>query len=92
MGVVHKLGREVTGVREGDRVAVSAITPCYHCDNCIRGFSSQCTEMLGGWKFANIKDGVFAEFFHVDGAEANLARIPDSVPDEQAVYSADMAT
>jgi threonine dehydrogenase-like Zn-dependent dehydrogenase len=90
VGIIYKLGREVKGVREGDRVAVNAITPCYKCDNCLRGFTSQCTQMLGGWKFANIKDGVFAEYFQVNDAEANLARIPDSVPDESAVYTSDM--
>jgi threonine dehydrogenase-like Zn-dependent dehydrogenase len=77
-------------VKEGDRVAVNAITPCYKCANCLRGYTSQCTQMLGGWKFANIKDGVFAEYFHVNDAEANLAPIPDSVPDEMAVYTTDM--
>lgn len=90
VGIVYRLGKEVRGVHEGDRVAVNAITPCHKCDNCLRGFTSQCTEMLGGWKFANIKDGVFAEYFHVNDAEANLARIPDTVPDEQAVYTCDM--
>jgi threonine dehydrogenase-like Zn-dependent dehydrogenase len=90
VGIVYKLGSEVKGINEGDRVAVNAITPCYKCDNCLRGFTSQCTEMLGGWKFANIKDGVFAEYFHVNDAEANLARIPRAVPDEKAVYTCDM--
>ena len=90
VGIVYKLGREVKGVREGDRVAVNAITPCWQCDNCQRGYPSQCGEMLGGWKFANIKDGVFAEYFHVNEAAANLAPIPDRVPDEAAVYTCDM--
>src|SRR5690349_12895611 len=90
VGIVYKLGSNVNGLREGDRVAVNAITPCYKCENCLRGFTSQCTQMLGGWKFANIKDGVFAEYFHVNEAEANLALIPKSVPDEKAVYTSDM--
>lgn len=90
VGVVERLGSEVTSYSEGDRVAVNAITPCFKCDNCVRGYTSQCTEMLGGWKFANVRDGVFAEYFVVNDAEANLARIPDGVPDEQAVYTCDM--
>jgi threonine dehydrogenase-like Zn-dependent dehydrogenase len=90
VGIVYKLGREVKGVREGDRVAVNAITPCYQCDNCQRGYPSQCGEMLGGWKFANIKDGVFAEYFHVNQADANMAPIPEAVTDEAAVYTCDM--
>ena len=90
VGVVYKLGSEVKGFKEGDRVAVNAITPCYKCENCLRGHTSQCQQMLGGWKYANIKDGVFADYFHVNAAEPNLVPIPDSVPDEVAVYTTDM--
>jgi len=90
VGVVESVGSEVSVAQPGDRVAVNAITPCYTCENCLRGYTSQCQQMLGGWKFANIKDGVFAKYFHVNNAEANLAPIPDSVPDESAVYTTDM--
>ena len=90
VGVIHKLGGQVSGFNEGDRVLVNAITPCYQCENCLRGFTSQCNEALGGWKFANVKDGNMAEYFHVNSAQANLARIPDSLSNEQAVYCTDM--
>ena len=76
--------------KEGDRVVVNAITPCFQCENCLRGYSSQCTQMLGGWKFANVKDGNMAEYFHVNNAQANLAPIPDSLTDEQVAYCTDM--
>jgi threonine dehydrogenase-like Zn-dependent dehydrogenase len=46
--------------------------------------------MLGGWKFANVKDGTLAEYFHVNQATANLALVPDDVSDEQAAYCSDM--
>ena len=90
VGVVYELGIAVNGFKEGDRVAVNAITPCYHCENCLRGYSSQCTQTLGGWKFANVKDGNLSEYFHVNNAAANLAKIPENISDEQAVYCADM--
>jgi threonine dehydrogenase-like Zn-dependent dehydrogenase len=90
VGVVAKLGSAVKGFREGDRVAVNAITPCFHCENCQRGYPSQCGELLGGWKFANVKDGSLAEYFHVNDAMANLAPIPDRLTDEQAAYCTDM--
>src|SRR5262245_31941324 len=90
VGVIERIGAAVQGFKVGDRVAVNAITPCYKCENCLRGYPSQCTQMLGGWKFANVKDGNLAEYFHVNDAQANLAPIPDAVPDEKAVYCADM--
>ena len=90
VGVIDSLGAAVQGFKEGDRVAVNAITPCYQCEDCLRGYSSQCTEMLGGWKFANLKDGNLAEYFHVNNAMANLAPIPDALSDEQALYTTDM--
>jgi threonine dehydrogenase-like Zn-dependent dehydrogenase len=90
VGVVYKLGSTVKSIKEGDRVAVNAITPCYKCENCLRGYTSQCQQVLGGWKFANIKDGCFAEYFHVNDAEANVVPLPASIPDERAVYTTDM--
>ncbi len=93
VGVIHELGElaAASGLfKVGQRVAVSAITPCYACDNCQRGYPSQCGGMLGGWKFANLKDGSFAEYFHVNNAVANLAPIPDGLTDEQAAYCCDM--
>ncbi|MBL9149422.1 MAG: NAD(P)-dependent alcohol dehydrogenase [Phycisphaerae bacterium] len=93
VGVIHELGESAAAsglFRIGQRVAVSAITPCYACENCQRGYTSQCGGLLGGWKFANLKDGSMAEYFHVNDAVANLAPIPDDLTDEQAVYCCDM--
>lgn len=36
-GTVGVLGRGVTGLREGDRVAVNPSHPCGHCAYCARG-------------------------------------------------------
>jgi len=90
VGIVHKVGEAVQTAQEGDRVAVNAITPCYKCHACQRGFPAQCGGLLGGWKLSHSKDGVFAEYFHVNDADANLTPIPDSVSDEAACYTADM--
>jgi threonine dehydrogenase-like Zn-dependent dehydrogenase len=90
VGVIHSLGSAVEGFSPGERVAVNAITPCYRCDFCQRGFTSQCGGMLGGYKYTTQIDGNMAEYFIVPAAAANLARIPDDLPDEKAVYACDM--
>src|SRR5215472_8565491 len=90
VGVVHTVGSEVKDFKPGDRVVVGAITPDWGDVASQAGHSSQSQQPLGGWKFANTKDGVFAGYFHVNEADANMARIPDEVPDSMAVYCADM--
>ncbi len=90
VGVVHQVGPEVRLFKPADRVVVGAITPDWGDLASQAGHSSQSGAALGGWKFANIKDGVFAEYFHVNDADANMARIPDDVTDESAVYCCDM--
>lgn len=90
VGVIHQLGSALTGFTEGQRVAVNAVTPCYTCSYCQRGFTSQCGGPLGGYKYTAQIDGNMAEYFIVPAAQANLAPIPDDLTDEQAVYACDM--
>ena len=90
VGVVHQVGSEVKLFKPGDRVLVGAITPDWGDLASQAGHSSQSGAALGGWKFANIKDGVFAEYFHVNDADANMALTPGAVSDDTAVYCCDM--
>ena len=90
VGVVHTVGSEVNLFKPGDRVVVGAITPDWGDLAAQAGHPSQSGQALGGWKFSNTKDGVFAEYFHVNEADANMAPVPDGVADDMAVYCADM--
>ncbi len=90
VGVVDSVGDEVEDFTAGDRVAVGAITPDWGSLAAQDGHPSQSGGALGGWKFANVKDGIFAEYVHVNEADANLAAIPAGVADEAAVYVTDM--
>lgn len=97
VGVITELGLGVTGYSIGDRVLVGAITPCGQCLACLSGNLSQCGhgagyEALGGWRFGNTINGAQAEYLLVPHAQANLARIPDSVTDDQVVLLADIAS
>jgi threonine dehydrogenase-like Zn-dependent dehydrogenase len=97
VGVIEELGPGVTGFAIGDRVLVGAITPCGQCRACLSGQLSQCGhgegyEAIGGWRFGNTIDGAQAEYLLVPNAQANLAKIPDELTDEQVVLLADIAS
>src|SRR5580700_7850137 len=92
VGVIHELGEGLTGYSVGDRVLVGAITPCGQCNACLSGDWSQCGGAIGGWKFGNTINGAQAEYLLVPNAQANLAKIPDELTDEQVVLLADIAS
>jgi threonine dehydrogenase-like Zn-dependent dehydrogenase len=97
VGIIEELGAGVSGYEVGDRVLVGAITPCGQCRACLSGNLSQCGhgdgyEALGGWRFGNTINGAQAEYLLVPHAQANLAKIPDELTDEQVVLLADIAS
>ena len=93
VGIIHEVGKEVKDFKPGDKVIVPAITPNWRTLPVELGVPGQHSEgMLTGWKFSNIKDGVFAEFFHVNDADMNLAHLPEGITLEQAAMMPDMMT
>ncbi len=97
VGVIDELGAGVIGYEVGDRVLVGAINPCGQCSACLSAHWAQCGhgagyEALGGWRFGNTINGAQAEYLLVPNAQANLAKIPDELSDEQVVLLADIAS
>jgi len=90
VGEIVEVGSLVKDFKVGDRVLVPAITPEWGAVESQAGFSVHAGGMLAGWKFSNIKDGVFAEFFHVNEADANLALLPDDLDPATATMLSDM--
>jgi alcohol dehydrogenase len=97
VGVIAELGPGVTGYAIGERVLVGAITPCGQCHACLGGKLSQCGhgsgyEAIGGWRFGNTINGAQADYLVVPYAQANLAKVPEALTDEQVVLLADIAS
>ena len=90
LGVVEEIGDEVKDFKPGDRVIVPAITPDWGSQAEQRGFPTQSGGLLGGWKYSNFKDGVFGEYFHVNQADNNLAKLPDEMSLKSAIMIPDM--
>lgn len=90
VGQVVEVGSLVKDFKPGDKVIVPAITPDWGSLEAQRGFAMHSNGPLGGWKFSNFKDGVFAELFHVNEADANLAFLPKGMDPAEASMISDM--
>lgn len=96
VGVIEDIGPGLTGYARGDRVIAGAITPCGQCRACLSGSAAQCGhggdgyEAIGGWRFGNTIDGCQADYVVVPNAQANLAKIPSNLKDEDVLLCPDI--
>lgn len=97
VGIIEKLGSNVQGYREGQRVIAGAICPSFTSYACQDGYPAQdggCAchgyKPMGGWRFGNTIDGTQAEYVLVPDAQANLAPVPDGLSDEQVLMCPDI--
>ncbi|MCL2280440.1 zinc-binding dehydrogenase [Candidatus Saccharibacteria bacterium] len=92
IGIIERVGKLVKNFKKGDKVVVPCVTP----DWLSTGVQNQRTFshdsfLMGSFKFLLSKDGTFAELFHVNQADANLVKMPETgVSDEAALMTTDM--
>lgn len=91
VGEVVEVGNLVTKFKPGDFVVVPCVTPDWMAPG-IQTLKSNAhdTHMMGSFKFLSAKDGVFAEYFHVNQADANLTLLTEGVSPEAALMTVDM--
>ncbi len=90
VGEVVQVGELVKDFKPGDKVIISAITPDWNSLEAQEGYAMHSGGMLSGWKFSNFKDGVFAEYFHINDADGNLAHLPEGMDLGAACMLSDM--
>ena len=92
VGVVEAVGAAVSTLQRGDRVVSTSTISCGDCAHCRAGRPSQCSQraLFGYSGVYQRLDGGQAELVRVPYAERSLFVVPDTVPDESAVFVADM--
>jgi 2-desacetyl-2-hydroxyethyl bacteriochlorophyllide A dehydrogenase len=74
-GTIQEVGREVKGLRAGDRVVVDPIVPCGACPACLSGHMNVCRSL----KLLGVElDGGFGQY--VAAPARRVYRLPDSIP------------
>jgi 2-desacetyl-2-hydroxyethyl bacteriochlorophyllide A dehydrogenase len=92
-GIIEDIDSAITHLRPGDRVVASDIIACGQCWYCQRGWHYQCmhVSLFGyGTVVGPYVPGGQAEFVRVPFADVVLAKIPDTLTDEQVLFAGDI--
>ena len=101
IGIVERVGPEVKMVKPGDRVVVTSSITCGYCGNCKLGRYDLClnanpngprgvSAIFGGPKMSGAFNGLQAEKARIPYADNVLMKLPDSIPDDQAIMLSDI--
>lgn len=89
---VVEVGELVKNFKPGDRVVVNCVTPDWESPALQDRDTNNAHDcgLMASFKFVLSKDGCWAEFFHVNNADANLVHLPADVSIEDALMTTDM--
>ena len=78
-GYVAEVGEGVSSVKEGDHVVGVPLIPCLKCDDCVKGYFSQCKN----YSFVGSRvPGAYADYVLMP--ERNVVKIDEKIPFENA--------
>ena len=92
VGEVVEVGSEVKNFKPGDRVVVNCVTPDWEQPVLQDKGANNAHDggLMSSFKFVLSKDGCWADYYHVNNADANLVRLPENVSLEDALMTTDM--
>lgn len=101
VGIVEALGDDVRNFEVGDRVVIASTIACGTCAYCRVGYFAQCdvanpnghlagTCFFGGPQASGAVPGMMAEKVRVPYANVGMVRLPEEIPDEQAILLSDI--
>jgi alcohol dehydrogenase len=80
-------GEGVTSFRQGDRVVASCLFGCGTCPRCQEGNLQVCERFAAP---LNLLFGCQGEYYLVQNAELNMAKVPDELDDEAVLFATDI--
>jgi 2-desacetyl-2-hydroxyethyl bacteriochlorophyllide A dehydrogenase len=92
VGTVVAAGEDVTSVKVGDRVLGCYHSACGTCFFCLRGIYHKCDQMrvFGHGELLGSLQGTQADQTLVPMADMTLRAVPDSVPNDVALFAGDV--
>lgn len=90
-GIIEKVGRKVTRVKEGDRIALGADVPCGQCSWCRNGLGNNCSVNYAvGYQIS----GAFTQYMKLPQLlleEGPVTPIPDGLTYDEAALAEPLA-
>lgn len=88
VGIIEKVGSNVTTLKVGDHVLISCITSDGKCEYCRKGMYSHCLD--GGWILGHQIDGTQAEYVRIPNADTSLYKLPQNIDHDAVVMLSDI--
>jgi len=92
-GDVVKVGKEVDGISEGDRITAHPLTYCNSCPMCLEGYYNLCFNKFNQGLGYGLP-GAFAEFVRIPKAKLDhfIYKLPDEISYDEAALIEPLAT